>query len=92
MKQVSASLSQGKLENHNTRTGCVATGGNIHHPDQFSRLGGRRIKAAYELAFMPFKIRCHLGYGQSSTSLVGYNAVVIVSLIAGMGMRLQCLP
>ena len=72
--------------------GCVATGGNILRPDQFSRLGGCRIKAAYELAFAQFEVCCHLGNGQSSTLLVGYNAVVIVSLTAGMVRRLQCLP
>ena len=92
MKQVPASLSRGKLENHNTRMGCIATRGNIFRPDQFSGFGGRRVKAVYELAFATFKVRCHLGYGQSSTRLVGYNVVVIVSLTAGTGMRLQCLP
>ena len=78
-----ASLSHGELENHDTRTGCEATRGNVLYPDQFSGFGGHRIKAAYELAFMPLKAHCHLGYGWSSTQLVGYNTVVIVDLAGG---------
>ena len=92
MEQVPASLSHGKLENHSTRTGYIATRGNIFRSDQFSGFGGRRVIAAYELAFVPFKVRSYLGHGQSSTHLVGYNAVGIASLTAGAGVRLQCLP
>ena len=88
MEQVPASLSQGKLENHNTRVGYIATGGNIFRPDQFSGFGGRCVKAAYELMFAPFKVRCHLGYGQSSTRMVGYNVVVIACLTTGVGVHL----
>ena len=92
MEQVPASLSQGKLKNHNTRAGYIATGGNIFRPDQFSGFGGCHVKAAYELMFVPFKVCCHLGYGQSSTRLVGYDVVVILCLTTGAGVRLQCLP
>ena len=91
MEQVPASLSQGKLENHNTRMGDITTRGNIFRPDQFPGFGGRCVKAAYELAFTPFKVRCHLGYGQSSTQLVSYNVVVIACLTTGAGVHLQCL-
>ena len=61
MKQVPASLGRGELENHNTRTGCEATRGNVFHLDQFSGSGGCCIKVAYELVFAPLKIRYHLG-------------------------------
>ena len=88
MEQVPTSLNRRKLEDNSTRTGCMAPRGNIFHPSQFPRSGGRRVKATYELAFTPFKVHYHLGYGQSGTHLVGYNAEVITWLTTGVGVRL----
>lgn len=88
MEQVPTSLSRKKLEDNSTRTGYIAPRGNIFRPNQFPRSGGRHIKAAYALAFTPFKVRCHLGHGQSGTRLVGYDAVVITCLTSGVGVCL----
>ena len=92
MEQVPASLSQGKLERHNTRMGYIASRSNVFHLDQFSGFGGHCVKVAYELAFAPFKVRCHLGYIRSSTRLVGFDAVLIACLATGAGVCLQYLP
>ena len=72
--------------------GYGATGGDVLNPDQFSGFGGHRFEVAYELAFALFKLCCLLGYGQPSTRLVGYNAVVVVILAIGAGVHLQGLP
>ena len=87
-----ASLSRGELENHNPGMGCKVTGGYVLRTYQFSGFRGRRIEAAYKLALDPFKIRRHLGYKQSSTQLVGYNAVDVVILAIGVGACLQGPP
>ena len=72
--------------------GCKATRGDVLRPDQFSGFGGHRVKMAYELAIVLFKVHYNLGYGQSSTWLVGYSAVVVVILTMGAGVCLQGLP
>ena len=72
--------------------GCEATRGDVLCPDQFYVFGGHLLEAAYELAFAPFEAHCHLGYEQSSTRLVGYNAAVVVIFAMGAGVCLQGLP